>query len=82
MKKTNALLRWTMWDGENLRFIKKQEAGWLLSNLKLKTHSSKFPLLGDILFKKYKNEWNSQLIFIGWWKIHTWNAFKTDWIYI
>ena len=32
------------------RFIKKQEASGILSNLGLKTPLSKIPLLGDILF--------------------------------
>ena len=47
------------------RFIKNQEAKWLLVNLGLKTPSSKVPILGDILFWSVtllsciKNEWNS-----------------------
>ena len=32
------------------KFIKKQEANGLLSNLAIKTPSSKIPLLGDVLF--------------------------------
>ena len=32
------------------RFIKKQEARGILSNLSLKTPLNKIPLLGDILF--------------------------------
>ena len=32
------------------RFIKHQEANSLLSNLGIKTPSSKLPILGDILF--------------------------------
>ena len=32
------------------RFIKKQEASRILSNLGLKTPLNKIPLLGDILF--------------------------------
>ena len=32
------------------RFIKKQEASGILSNLGLKTPLNKVPLLGDILF--------------------------------
>ena len=32
------------------RFIKNQEAKWLLSNLGIKTPLSKLPILGDILF--------------------------------
>ena len=36
------------------RFIKKQEASGILSNLGLKTPLSKIALLGGILFKNYK----------------------------
>ena len=36
------------------RFIKNQEEKWLLSNLGLRTPLSKVPLLGDILFLRYK----------------------------
>ena len=32
------------------RFIKKQEAKGLLSNLNIRTPLSKIPLLGDVLF--------------------------------
>ena len=32
------------------KFIKKQEAKGLLSNLGIRTHFSKIPLLGDVLF--------------------------------
>ena len=32
------------------RFIKNQEAKWLLSNLGIRTPLSKVPILGDILF--------------------------------
>ena len=32
------------------KFIKKQEANGLLSNLGIKTPLSKIPLLGDVLF--------------------------------
>ena len=51
------------------RFIKKQKASGILSNLGLKTPLNKIPLLGDILFWTqsgtstecmYKDEWNSQ----------------------
>ena len=35
---------------KKLRFIKNQEAKWLLSNLGLGTPLSKVPILGDILF--------------------------------
>ena len=36
------------------RFIKNQEEKGLLSNLGLRTPLSKVPLLGDILFLRYK----------------------------
>ena len=36
------------------RFIKKQEAKGLLSNLGIRTPLSKIPILGDILFQNYK----------------------------
>ena len=35
---------------KKLRFIKHQEAKWLLSKLGIKTPLSKIPILGDILF--------------------------------
>ena len=41
------------------RFIKKQEASGILSNLSLKTPLSKIPLLGDIFFKYNSIERNS-----------------------
>ena len=37
-------------DSKKSRFIKKQEAEGLLSNLGIKTPLSKIPLLGDLLF--------------------------------
>ena len=42
------------------RFVKEQEANGLLHSLGLKTPLNKIPLLGDILFWTYKNEWDSQ----------------------
>ena len=45
---------------EKSRFIKKQEASGILSNLGLKTPLDKIPLLGDKLFWNYKYESNSQ----------------------
>ena len=36
--------------GKKSRFIKKQEASRILSNLDIKTTLNKIPLLGDILF--------------------------------
>ena len=52
---------------KKLRFIKNQEAKELLSNLGLRTPISKVPVLGDIFFWRYKNEWNSKHVFISWW---------------
>ena len=37
-------------DSKKSRFIKKQEANGILSNLGLKTPLSKIPLLGDMFF--------------------------------
>ena len=41
-------------DSKKLRFIKNQEPGGLLSNLELRTPSSKIPLLCDIVFYRDK----------------------------
>ena len=40
------------------RFIKNQEAKGLLSNLGLRAPLSQVPILGDIFFKRIKNERN------------------------
>ena len=48
--------------GKKSRFIKNQEAKWLLSNLGLKTPLSKVPILGYILF------WMCMLNRIKWMK--------------
>ena len=40
-----------IWDSKKSRFIKKQEANEILSNLGLKTPLSKIPLLGDMFFE-------------------------------
>ena len=52
-------------------FLKEQEAKGLLSNLRIRTRLSKIPLL-NVLFwmqfhRVYKNEWNSEQNFTGWW---------------
>ena len=48
------------------RFIKNQEAKGLLSNLGLKTPLSKVPILGDILFWRYKmNEIVNKFLLAG-----------------
>ena len=41
-------------DSKKSRFIKNQDAKGLLGSLGLKTPSSKVPILGDIVFWKYK----------------------------
>ena len=41
-------------DSKKSRFIKEQEASGLLSSLEIKRHLSKIPLVGPILFLKYK----------------------------
>ena len=41
------------------RFVKEQEAKYLLSNLGIKTPLSKIPLLNALFWIRYvKNEWN------------------------
>ena len=37
-------------DNKKLKFIKKQEASVLLSSVGIKTHLSKTPLVGSLLF--------------------------------
>ena len=44
------LSKCVVYDSEKLRFIKNQEASWLLSKLGLKTRVSQISLLCDILF--------------------------------
>ena len=45
-----SLLKYAICGSKKSRFIKKQEASGILSNLDLRTPLSKVPLLGDILF--------------------------------
>ena len=48
------------------RFIKNQEAKWLLSNLGVRTPLSKVPISGDILFQEYKmNEMVNRFLLAG-----------------
>ena len=48
------------------RCVKNQEAKGILSNLGIITPLSKVPLLGDILFQKYKmNEIVNQILLAG-----------------
>ena len=44
------LLKCAIRGSKKSKFIKKQEAKGLLSNLGIKTPLSKIPLLGDVLF--------------------------------
>ena len=48
--KTIILSKCAICGSKKSRFIKKQEASGILSNLSLKTPLNKIPLLGDILF--------------------------------
>ena len=68
------------------RFVKKQEAKSLLSNLGTKTPLSKIPLLNVLFWMQfhwvYKNERNCQQIFTGRRLIYAINAFKTTWFYL
>ena len=48
--KTMILSKCAICGSKKSKFIKKQEAKGLLSNLGIKTPLSKVPLLGDILF--------------------------------
>ena len=51
---------------EKSRFVKEQEAKWLLSSLGLKTWLSKIALFGDILFWVYKmNEIVNRFLLVG-----------------
>ena len=47
-------------------FSKEQEAKGLLNKLGIKRLLSKNTLL-SVLFLVYKNEWNYEQIFTGWW---------------
>ena len=48
--KTMLLTKCSLCGSEKSRFIKKQEAKGLLSNLGIRTPLNKVPILGDILF--------------------------------
>ena len=48
--KTMLLSKCAICASKKSKFIKKQEAKGLLSNLGIKTPLSKFPILGDVLF--------------------------------
>ena len=51
--KTMILSKCAICGSKKSRFIKKQEAKGLLSNLGIKTPLSKVPILGDVCFKIY-----------------------------
>ena len=52
--KTMLLSKHARCNSKKSRFIKNQEAKWLLCYLAIRTLLSKIPLLGDILFQLYK----------------------------
>ena len=55
-----------IYDNKKSRFIKKQEAKGLLSNLGVRTPLSKVSVLGDILFWMYKmNETVNNFLLAG-----------------
>ena len=54
--KTMILSKCAICGSKKSRFIKKQEASGILSNLALKTQLNKIALLGDILVQNYKYE--------------------------
>ena len=55
-----------IYDNKKSRFIKKQEAKGLLSNLGVRTPLSKVSILGDILFWMYKmNETVNNFLLAG-----------------
>ena len=55
-----------IYDNKKSRFIKKQEAKGLLSNLGVRTPLSKVSILGDILFWMYKmNETVNNFVLAG-----------------
>ena len=60
------LLKREMCDNKKSKFVKKRSKGTLLNSLGLKTSLSKFQLLGNILFKRYKmNEIVEKLWLVG-----------------
>ena len=64
--KTILLSKYAKCESKKSRFIKNQLAKGLLSNLVTRTTLSKGPLLGDILFQKYKmNEMVNKFLLAG-----------------
>ena len=58
--KVRILSKCKMCNSKKSKFINKQQANGLLSNLGIKTPLNKIPLLGDILFRMLiKNEWSN-----------------------
>ena len=57
--RTMVLSKCAICGSKKQRFIKTQEPKELLSILGIKTSLSKVPILSDICFNVYKNEWNS-----------------------
>ena len=49
-RKTMMLSKCAICGSKKSKFIKKQEAKGLLNDISVRTHLSKIPLLGDILF--------------------------------
>ena len=66
MVKKMLLLKCAKCGSKKSRLIKNQEAKGLLSNLGIRTPLSKVPVLGDILFQKYKmNEIVNKFLLAG-----------------
>ena len=64
--RTMILSKWAICGSKKSRFIKNQEAIGLLSNLGVRTPLSKVPILGDILFWRYKmNEIVNKFLLAG-----------------
>ena len=64
--KTMLLSKCEVCGSKKLRFIKEQDTSGLLSNLRIKTPLSKIPILGHILFLRYKtNETIDKFLLAG-----------------
>ena len=64
--KTMLLSKCEVFGIKKLRFIKEQDTSGLLSNLRIKTPLSKIPILGHILFLRYKtNETINKFLLAG-----------------
>ena len=60
------LSEWEVCDSKKLRFIKEQEASGLLSSWGLRKSLYKIPILGDILFQKYKMNEIANKCLLAW----------------